>query len=546
MKVVFLPQKIEFEMEPGMTVLEASGLAGVHIDGNCAGAGTCGKCKVRIAEGNNKNFSSEEEAKLSEKELNAGYRLACKFVPETDCVVEVPLIQGAANRKTKLVKLPSDFLGREDYKALPEGQNCYGVAFDIGTTTVVGMLCDLKTNEVVSIAALTNPQGVYGADVISRIMYAGESDDNLKNIHQVVIDCMNQMILGFMKTEQIAKEDIYEVTMVGNTTMSHLLIGIDPSSLAVAPFHPVFTKEKHGPASDLGINIRPEGTYYLMANIAGHVGSDITAGVIATEILNSGKVVLQIDIGTNGEIVLTGKGRSMACSTAAGPAFEGASIFQGMRAAAGAIEKVYVEDGDLKIKVIGNQKPVGICGSGIIDGVAVMVEQGFVEDSGRFAKPEALLKKGVSQALIDRFRTGENGKEFVLHYGDDGIDIVLLQKDIREVQLAKGAISAGILLMMQELDIGVNEIDLINIAGAFGSYIDIESAVTIGLLPKVERNKIESVGNAAGIGAAMALLSPDKRREAEHLAETIDHIELAACPNFQDEYVKAMGFNYSI
>lgn len=547
MKIRFLPEGLECTLEEGKSILKLASEAGVAIDGNCAGNGTCGKCKVRVVSGNDHQLSKEEKTILTDGEIRQGYRLACKFYPGNDVAVEVPLAEGAIKRKTKLAVMPENFKVqsdlREEYGAESEtcGAACYGLAVDIGTTTVVGHLWNLDSGELTGVNAVTNPQGAYGADVISRIMYAGESRENLDEIHQKIIQCVNEMIAAFSELYHIKKEDICRVTVAGNTTMSHLFMGIDPKQLALAPFTPVFVESVSDLASRLGIGINPNGSFYLMPNIAGHVGSDITAGIIATDLLHRDGVHLLIDVGTNGEIVLTGRGMAMTCSTAAGPAFEGASIFQGMRAAEGAIEKIQIGD-DVRIQVIGKGGPIGICGSGIIDAVAQLIEAGLIDWTGKFIKPEAMKEKNIPEGIISRFRKGERGNEFVLAYRSDGDDVVILQKDIREVQLAKAAISAGIRIMMKKMGVSENELDGIHIAGAFGNYIDIDSALTIGLFPKIDRNKIISEGNTAGVGVSMALLSAEKREEAERVAAEIEHVELASYPEFQDEYLKAMSF----
>lgn len=605
MKICFLPKDLEYLFEPGKTMLELASEAGIAIDGNCAGAGTCGKCKVRIISGNDENLSKEERLKLTSSEIRDGYRLACKFKPVKDVTVEVPLVEGAANRKTKLAVMPEGFTAKNKIRKefihveqstlkhqiadlekiknlcgfhgkmmisptlmrkIPElldqsreitvtvweneiidmesgdtRADCFGLAIDIGTTTVVGHLWNLITGELAGVSAVTNPQGLYGADVISRITYANESKENLENIQRKIIDCINGMAAGFSETYNLKRKNIYDLTVVGNTTMSHLFLGINPKQLALAPFIPVFIESVTDLASNIGIHVNSNAKFYLLPNIAGHVGSDITAGVISTGIMHADGIHLMLDVGTNGEIVLTGKGTALTCSTAAGPAFEGASIFKGMRAAAGAIENVLIDE-DVHSKVIGNVAPKGICGSGIIDAVAQLIRRGLIDKTGKFIKPEAMREKNISESIISRFRKGENGNEFVLAYNTEGEDIVILQKDIREVQLAKAAIYAGIRILMKQMDITEADINKIHIAGAFGNYIDIDSALTIGLLPDIEKDKIISEGNSAGIGACMALLCADKREEAEKTAENITHVELAACEEFQEEYLKAMWF----
>jgi len=605
MKICFLPNGSEYTMEPGKSILMLADEAGIDIDGNCAGNGTCGKCKVRVISGNDERLSKEEKSILTSSEIIDGYRLACKFLPLNDVIVEVPLAEGAAKRKTKLVVMPDGFIVKDKFKKeyihietstinsqtaelekikkacglkggatissslikkipelLAEGRNltvtvredeiidiefgdtskeCYGLAIDMGTTTVVGHLWNLITGELIGVRAVTNPQGLYGADVISRITYANENIENLNNIHEKIIGCINGIAAKFSEEYDVKLNYIYDITVVGNTTMSHLFLGVNPRQLAGSPFTPVFVKGVKELALGLKINVNQNAKYYLLPNIAGHVGSDITAGVISTDILHEEGIHLMIDVGTNGEIVLTGKGTAMTCSTAAGPAFEGSSVFKGMRAAEGAIERIQMDE-DVHIKVIGNAAPKGICGSGIIDAVAQLVRNGLIDWTGKFIKPEAMRKKNISESIVSRFRKSERGNEFVLAYNSDVEDVVILQKDIREVQLAKAAIYAGIKIMMKRMKITDEDLEMIHIAGAFGNYIDIDSALTIGLLPKINKDKIISEGNSAGIGACMALLSTDKREEAEKIAENIVHVELAACAEFQDEYLKAMSF----
>ncbi len=417
MKVRFLPKNLEYTFETGKSLLKMAAEAGIDIDGNCAGNGTCGKCKVRVVSGNDERLSKEEKSILTHTEIREGYRLACKFHPANDVVIALSLAEGVAKRKTKLAVMPDGFkvvnnlrkesihveastiqdqtadsekikklcgldggtaIDMELIRIIPDilaesrditvtvcgnevidvepydtSAYCYGMAIDIGTTTVVSHFWNMLTGELIGVKAVTNPQGAYGADVISRITYAGESLEHLDNIHGKMIDCINGMISEFSETYRIKSEHIYCISVVGNTTMSHLFLHVNPRQLALAPFAPVFVKSVTDLATKLGIQINRNGRFYLLPNIAGHVGSDITAGLIATDIMSKGGIHLMIDVGTNGEIVLSGKELAMTCSTAAGPAFEGASIFKGMRAAEGAIEKIRIDD-DVHIQVIGN------------------------------------------------------------------------------------------------------------------------------------------------------------------------------------------------
>ena len=514
----FMPMNIEYKGKALSSVLECASKVGVNIDGNCGGKGTCLKCRVRI-----------RTAIGIEK-----YELACAVAPEDGMIITVPEVETTAKRKKKLVKLPEGFIADRG-----EG---LGVSVDIGTTTVVVMLWDLETGEMLDIDAFTNPQGTWGADVISRIQYTMENENGLEVLHKSVIKGINKAVEGFIDGSAFDYSAIRKYVVVGNTTMSHLFLGIDPKSLAVSPFKPQFEGPVIRKAQELGLRSADDAELRLVPNIAGHVGSDITAGLIATDILEKGKGHLFIDIGTNGEIVFSGNGRIATCSTAAGPAFEGSSIAQGMRAASGAIERVDLSDEGVKISVIGDCKPIGICGSGIIDAIGEMVRTGVVDKTGKLLPPEKLSKKGVPQAIIDSIGKNDEGYFLTLYKDPEGNDITITQKDVREIQLAKAAIKAGEETLMSELGMSKDDLEKVSIAGAFGSYIRKESAVNCGLIPDVDRDKIFSIGNSAGIGASMALLSEEAFDETVRAAETIEHVELATRSDFQDKYMLAMRF----
>ncbi len=418
------------------------------------------------------------------------------------------------------------------------------MAFDIGTTTIAGSLIDLKKAEVLAVAAITNPQNAYGADVISRITHASESRENLQQLQDKVIEAANSIIKDLLKQTKVARDRIYEVTAVGNTTMSHLFMGVDPTYLAPAPFVPAYSRALEVEASALGLNINPAGRVIFLPNIAGYVGSDTVGVILATDMDKRTENCAAIDIGTNGELVLAANGRLMACSTAAGPAFEGAQIKHGMRAASGAIELVNYEDGEIKLSMIDDAPACGICGSGLIDSIAALVNAGLIESSGRFVNPEDNPEK-VPEQFKDRLRKGTNGYEFVLVAAEDsdtGEDIVLSQGDVRELQLAKGAIYAGLMILLKEAGISKDDLDQILLAGAFGNYVRKESALTIGLLPQLPPEKIIAVGNAAGDGARMALASKSVRDRAKALPEKVEHLELSTRMDFQDIFVDAMSF----
>lgn len=540
MKIKFLPQEIECEITEKQTILEAAVSSGVNIDGNCAGKGTCGKCKVKIVSGSVKTPDGmHTHYQLSESEAAAGYVLACASVLTSDAVVEVPETETTASRKKKLIRLP------EYFKPDCGEENAYGVAVDIGTTTVVVSMWRLSDGQMLAVDAMTNPQGAYGADVISRISFATENQDGCEILHGKVIEAINTVVGKFCEELNCGISDVKKYVVVGNTTMSHLFLDIDPSSLAVAPFAPAFTGEVVTNCGTVGLSGTEDTEVIVVPNIAGHVGSDITAGIITTDLMECDKGHLFIDIGTNGEIVLSAKGRITACSTAAGPAFEGSSIKYGMRAAAGAIEKVFIDDDGVKISVIGNSKPIGICGSGIIDAVGELIRCGVVDKSGRLLGKERLAKKGISKKILEHIEESTDGAgyDFILFRGDKKEDnVYITQKDVREVQLAKAAISAGISIMMQEIGLQKDEIEKISVAGAFGNYIRTESAVNMGLLPSIPLERIYAIGNSAGVGAAMVLLSEESRAETVKVSQTVEHMDLAEKKDFQDEYLKGMRF----
>ncbi|MDO4553887.1 MAG: ASKHA domain-containing protein [Lachnospiraceae bacterium] len=606
MKILFQPDNKKCEINEEENLLKAAEKAGVLIDGSCGGAGLCGKCKVRIVSGFANDLTDEEERILSDQEKKEGYRLACKTYAKEDMVLELPGIHKGSGRKKNMTVLPEGFrpnslivkvhekvkkpsmkdqrsdydrikdtFGKEEMKidrkllmkihevldekrgdvtavfsgdvliGLEAGDTsdlCYGMAFDIGTTTVVAMLWDLKNGELMDVTARTNPQSIYGADVISRIQYCNEGADHLSHMQKKILDCFQDMIDELTGKNQINPENIYDLTAVGNTTMSHLFLGVHPKSLARTPFAPVFCKSVDTPAVELGLKVNAGANLCFLPNIAGHVGADISAVLLATGLKQKEGAHIAIDIGTNGEILLADHGRILACSTAAGPAFEGAAIEMGMRAADGAIEKVKIEESEVKLQTIEGKEPIGICGSGLIDAVAALLKAGIVEKSGRMRTKEAALEANIPPELAERIVENEGKLAFILAYKEDGKHIWLTQQDIREVQLAKGAIYAGMKTMMKMIDLQEKDLDSIILAGAFGNYIDKESALTIGLLPAVSMEQIISVGNAAGVGACMALLSKEARQQVITEVKTVEHVELSVNMDFQEEYMLAMNF----
>ncbi len=422
----------------------------------------------------------------------------------------------------------------------------YGLAVDIGTTTVAGYLCDLTTGEVIATDAMMNPQVAYGEDVMSRITYAVKG--GLKQLRQAIIKGLNQITAQAAAKAGIKRSEIIDMAVVGNTCMHHLFLNIDPRHLGKTPFPPAIHHSVDIKARDLGIRVGPGAYVHVLPIEAGFVGADNVGVLIAEEPYKQDEMLLIIDIGTNGELLLGNRKKLLSTSCATGPAFEGAEIRHGMRAAAGAIEKVKIDSKtkEVQFKVIGNEHwntedrkigARGICGSGIFDVAAQMFLAGIIDKSGRF---NTGIKSPHSRVL--------NGEpEFVIAWAKETAinhDIVICQKDIRAIQLAKSAMYSGARLMMNRL--GINKIDKVILAGAFGSYIDKESAAVIGLFPDCALKNVYAVGNAAGDGARIALLNTDKRKEADIMARQVEYVELTVEPNFSRTFTQSLTFPHGV
>ena len=543
LKITFLPENTHVHVLPGTTVLEAAGRADIIIETPCGGKGTCGRCRVVISKGAHAPNAVEREV-VPDDEIAKGVRLACQTEIRRDMIIEVPAASRFLGQRILARGIETDFELEPSVSLDPgdEAGRLCGVAFDVGTTTIVGALLDLAGGEQVTSSSRANPQIPLGDDVIARIGHAG-NDGGLEQLQKLVTDCINEMIEEMCGRAGIKVESVYEVTLVGNTTMNHILLGIDPTPLAHAPYDAVLLDSKLSKPADLGIRIRPAGRVYTMANIAGYVGGDTVGVILASGMRDYDGLQMALDIGTNGELVLGGNGRLVACSTAAGPAFEGARIKHGMRAAKGAIEKVII-DGEVRLNVIGSHRPRGMCGTGVIDAIAALLDAGIIESTGRMLPPGE-LPDSLSDEL--RARVGEeNGQAcFALATAEESdIDgpICLTQRDVREVQLGKGAIAAGASIILREYGASVDDLDRVLLAGAFGNFIRARSALRVGLLPPVPRHKVEFIGNAAGTGAKMVLAGKSCRAEAEAIAKETEYIELAGRPDFQMEFAAAMMF----
>lgn len=466
--VIFRPQGIAVQVCDGSTVLQAQILAGLKPDAPCAGNGTCGKCRV-ILEG---------------QEV-----LACQTLVDRDLTIDT--------KQEKPVKILEAGL---QVNVQPDGTDDYVLAFDVGTTSLVAYLLDDHTGELLSQGSCLNPQGQFGADVISRIQYAIKEGNGMMS--GCIRDAMRKLTAETAERAGISQEKITASAIVGNTAMHHLLLNIDPKPLVTPPYMPAVSEamERNGAR--------------ILPNIAGFVGGDTVGCMVATRFDRQEELCLLIDIGTNGEMILGNRKRRIACSTAAGPAFEGAKISCGMRGAEGAVDHVTMENGAISYHTIGDALPKGLCGSGLLDLVAVLLDAGIIGETGRMKEKQ--------------FRLCEH--------------VVLTQKDVREVQLAKAAIRAGIELLAEEMGVQVADIQRVYLAGAFGNYMDPASACRIGMIPPILLDRIVPIGNAAGEGAKLCALSRAEFEYSRHLATETEFLELAGLPRFQKRYLDALNF----
>jgi uncharacterized 2Fe-2S/4Fe-4S cluster protein (DUF4445 family) len=418
-----------------------------------------------------------------------------------------------------------------------------GVAFDIGTTTIVGYLLDLETGQELGVSSLLNPQTRHGDDVVSRIDYGTQNADGLQSLQALVVGAMNQIIADVLREAGRAAEAIVAITVVGNTTMQHLLLGIDPAALALAPYVPVVVQPTSLQAAELDLEIEPEAQVWVAPNIAGWVGGDTVGVILSTGMFQQDELALAIDIGTNGEMALGSRERLVTCSTAAGPAFEGAHLSCGMRAASGAIDVVTMNDA-VEWHAIEDRPPRGICGSGLVDVIAGLLQTGVLDVTGMMQEAETLRTNGHRE-LAGRIVEEGRWRAFELveaAHAAGGRPVRVTQRDVRELQLAKGAIRAGIEILLKELGVGPEAVEKVYLAGAFGNYIRPESALAIGLLPHFPNAEIVPVGNAAGSGARMALLSRRARADAATFPTRVEYLELSGRADFQEHFAEAMLF----
>jgi len=417
----------------------------------------------------------------------------------------------------------------------------FGLAIDVGTTSVVTTLIELGSGEQLATVSSLNPQSVFGGDLMSRIAFAQFNPGNLRKLHTRIVGLLNRHIETVCRESGVLAKWIYKVVVVGNTCMHHLLLGIDPSFVGLAPYAPVMRHGLTVPARDLFLKVAPEARVCLLPLVAGFVGADAVAVALATRIGDTSELRGAVDIGTNGEVLLGSRDRLWACSAPAGPAFEGAQIRHGMRGALGAIDRVTV-DGDIRVHTIGETPPLGICGSGLVDLLAGLLDAGVVDATGLI---DVDGRDRLPAGLRDRVVMHGEERQVIIVRGSEtgaGREIVLTQDDVRQVQLAKGAIASGIVMLQHVAGIANDSLSELMLAGGFGNYISIASALRIGLIPPLPPGKVRYVGNAASLGAQLCLLSEPARADAERLAARIEHISLASHPDFEQIFVDCMNF----
>jgi len=574
------------------SLLECARQLSVDLVSICGGVGSCSRCIIQVIAGKVSKITLEEEAELSTSELEQGYRLACQAFPESDVKLHVPPESLTAPQRTQVEGLEVDVepdplvRGLEAHLSLPtlespqaDAQNLWqalaadgiqeqgkidftvqqklsttirennwhikvalrqneiiaidspstrwlGMAVDIGTTKVAGYLLDLETGKTLDSRGIMNPQISYGEDVVSRIVAASKSPADAAKLQSLLTEALNQLAADLCAEVEAELSEVVEVVVVGNTAIHHLFLGLPVKQLGLSPYVPAVDTAVEVKVREIGLKTAPGGYVHLLPNIAGYVGADHVAMLLATRLAEAEQTTLAIDIGTNTEICLNHKGNMTSVSCASGPAFEGAHIKFGMRAAPGAIEHVRLEDGKLEIQTIGGEDPVGICGSGLLDAVAQLRQNEVIAHSGRM----------VEHPLV---RNQEGNLEFVLAERKNLEDITLSQKDVRELQLAKAAIRLGIQALVEAEGLSEDDLEQVIIAGAFGTFIDVESAITIGMLPELPLERFSQVGNAAGTGARMALISKAEREKAVRIARQDGYIELAKVPDFNRKFAKA-------
>jgi len=585
-----LPGGRIFHAEVGEGLLRVLQEQGIDIASSCGGRGACGECRVRYGDGAPQPTASDL-ARLDEAAIADGWRLACAHKIEGAATIEVPLAEGeldhkaspdvgatdggnpmARSRPVRLEGLSanerrsvldqligtqaeSNPLSSAALRTLSDASSraadvltviesadeiievrvgearAYGLAIDVGTTTLAVHILDLGSGEDVGSAAARNPQRAFGADVISRIGHVRRSPEKgLAELRDAVLSGLNELVDQACAKAGIEPDSLYAASVVGNPTMLHLLLGVDPSGIDVNPYRPAFSGRKRGRAADLGLGVHPRGVVETLPGVSAYIGADIVAGLLATGLETMRGTTLFLDVGTNGEVVLAVDGRLLGCSTAAGPAFEGASIVDGMPALRGAIESVEVREDIVACAVIGGTEPAGLCGTGLVSAVAELRKAGIIEASGRFADADV--------SLAERLEGEGKARRFRL---DDAGAVSLYQSDVREYQLAKAAIRAGLEVLLRRAEKAPAELDRILVAGAFSRSLSPDHLIETGFLPPVDPSRVEFAGNTAAVGARRFLMDQELGAYADRLVGRVEYIELSGLKEFADVYVECMS-----
>jgi uncharacterized 2Fe-2S/4Fe-4S cluster protein (DUF4445 family) len=596
LNIEFQPMGRRGQFPSGQSILDYARSLGIGLSAVCGGKGVCGKCKVQILSGSVSKPRQHEIDNFSTEQLAAGWRLACQYYPENDCLIHVPVESMTTPQRTQLEGIETPFRVRSAIKAHPvklaiptltdttsdtdrlvneltkqhircnqidfsvlkmippqlrnwnwelevfirrgeitgigpKSGRHLGLAVDFGSTKLAGYIVDLNSGKTLAAKGIMNPQISYGEDIIARCNLAAASAEGASLLQKLAADAINELAEAMTASIQANPEEIIDAVVVGNTAMHHIYLGLPVKQLVTAPFIPAVSRELDVKARNMGIHIAKGAYIHVLPNIAGFVGADHVSMLLAIGVMKLKGTIVALDIGTNTEISLIHDNQIDSISCASGPAFEGGHIKDGMRAGTGAIERVRITSNEVIYETIDDAPPVGICGSGIIDTIAQLYTAGIIDSSGR------MKSSGT------RIRDHEGIKEFVLAEAkvtSGRSDIVFTQHDIRELQLGKAAIRGGIATLIQNAKLKESDITDIIIAGAFGSYIDITSALDIGMLPPVATEHIKQVGNAAGMGAKQALISDTQRSEARAIARKARYLELAGNAMFNQNFIGAI------
>ncbi len=599
----FLPDGAEVRVPSGTPVFDAASWNGIAIDSTCGGYGTCKKCKVRVVSGELPVGPIDPRA-FTQGELDDGWRLACRAAARTDLVIEVPpletrpkaalagvgrhvILRPSVQKRHVVVEEPTLEDQRPDLKRILDAiddleptaplavlrtlggtlrssgfdvtavvvdeelidiepgdttARRYAIAYDLGTTTVVATLLDLESGQPLAVRSMLNRQQPFGADVITRISATMMEPEALGKLRERAHETFAELTAEVCEEAGVQPREVYEITVCGNQTMTQLALGIDPEPLSMAPFVVTTNSFPDVHASDFGVEVHPLAHAFVFPSLGAYVGGDIVAGMLATGMTRDQRLRLFIDVGTNSEIALGSSERVLATAAPAGPAFEAAQIKCGMRAADGAIEGVKIDGDELRLQVIGDVAPIGMCGSGLVDVVSELVRTGLLDHSGRFIDADAAAES--HPAFADRFATIGKERIFILERrGTTAEDSVFIsQRDIRELQFAKASIATGWQILLSDLGVEPGEIQQVLLAGSFGAYLTPLSAVRIGLVPKLALPRIISAGNVAGEGAKIAALSARERAEADAILREVQYVELSGRSDFNDLFIDQLAF----